>query len=165
MKRRHLEWTNMKRRLATGVKWKIMPKNKCKRLTLHEHPPNKSPHALSACSLKTHWNMIPFPSVPRSSNSLVFLQKSRTHISSLHACRMPRPSTPPHVWWTAQMTKLYITYSSSFSRYLLNFRSTHLPQHPVLENTPANVVPFIWETKFHTHIDHKDYSQAKGRVS
>jgi hypothetical protein len=66
--------------------------------------------------------MIPFPSVLGSSISLGFLQKSRTHLSSLYACHMPRPSSLPHVRWIAQMTKLSIIYSSPLSCYLLNFK-------------------------------------------
>ena len=96
--------------------------------------PDKSSHTLSSCSFKTHWNMIPFPSVFRSSILLGFLQKSPTHISSLYACHMPRPSSLPHVWWIAQMTKLSIMYSSPFSYYMLHFRPRYFPQHPILEN-------------------------------
>jgi hypothetical protein len=76
--------------------------------------------------------------VPRSSSSLGFLQKSRTQLSSLHACmhacHVPRPSNLHHVWWIAQVTKLSIMYSSPFSRYRLIFRPRHLPQHPIFEN-------------------------------
>ena len=95
--------------------------------------------------------LIIFPFTPRSFPK-VSLSNSYTHLPSPRMCHMSYPSPTscfdqPNICWEVQIAKLFV--QSHFTSFFLgpNIVLNTFSRKPL-----SHVLPSVWETKFHTHV-------------